>query len=590
MKAQPNVKTRFKLYKAGKMWLIAGTTFLALAGLGNAAVHADDTTTNSSKSVPVDQPAQTTAAPTITTTADSTATSDATQVKNDNVVTVKATDTTTTDKQAPATPAPNTNVANDSKVADNSNDNNVKAATDNSNQKSDANVTPKDATTTKSDVAETKDTNTSATPTKDTAETKTTSDAKATTQANDSNNDAAKADDDNQTKVLAADAPQQDGWNADHTQYTQAGQLLTGVHNIEGTYYDFDNDHNIVKNNYVQSQWGLWYMFGNDGKIATKVTPWAGTYYYFDPETYLRVDNNYVQSQWGDWYMFGNDGRIVSGVTAWAGSYYDFDPETYLRVDNNYVQSQWGDWYMFGNDGRIVSGVTPWEGTYYYFDPVTYLRVDNQYVQSQWGTWYIFGNDGQIVKGYHELNGQQYFFDLNNYQMVKEHWANTGNEWRYFDGNGQVTSTDFVTSIANGAIQTWYDYGVLPSVSIAQAILESNWGNAAPGNNLFGIKGSYNGQSQLLWTWEVYNGQPVHIQDYFRAYPSVNESVQDHGSFLYENSRYNNLLGDRDYASVCYKLHDDGYATDPSYANALINVIHASGLNEFDEGLGNPNI
>ncbi|WP_263854162.1 glycoside hydrolase family 73 protein, partial [Fructilactobacillus sanfranciscensis] len=262
-----------------------------------------------------------------------------------------------------------------------------------------------------------------------------------------------------------------------------------------------------------------------------------------------------------------------------------FDPITHLRVDNNYVQSQWGLWYMFGNDGRIVTKVTPWVGTYYYFDPETYLRVDNSYVQSQWGLWYLFGDNGQIVKGLHELNGKQYFFDSNTYLMVKEHWANIGNEWRYFDGNGQLTSTDFVTSIANGAMQTWYEYGVLPSVSIAQAICESNWGTAAPGNNLFGIKGSYNGQSQLLWTWEVYNGQSVHIKDWFRVYPTVNESVNDHGSFLYENSRYNNLLWDNNYYSVCNKLHQDGYATAPTYANTLINIIHASGLDQFDEGL-----
>ncbi|MCD7119229.1 mannosyl-glycoprotein endo-beta-N-acetylglucosamidase, partial [Limosilactobacillus agrestis] len=81
-------------------------------------------------------------------------------------------------------------------------------------------------------------------------------------------------------------------------------------------------------------------------RIATQVYQWAGTYYYFDPLTYLRVDNNYRQSQWGDWYMFGNDGRIATQVYQWAGTYYYFDPLTYLRVDNNYRQSQWGDWYM----------------------------------------------------------------------------------------------------------------------------------------------------------------------------------------------------------------------------------------------------
>ncbi|WP_428832081.1 KxYKxGKxW signal peptide domain-containing protein, partial [Fructilactobacillus sanfranciscensis] len=55
MQSKDNVKTRFKLYKAGKMWLIAGTTFLALAGLGSVAVHADSNNVNSQSKVPTNQ-------------------------------------------------------------------------------------------------------------------------------------------------------------------------------------------------------------------------------------------------------------------------------------------------------------------------------------------------------------------------------------------------------------------------------------------------------------------------------------------------------------------------------------------------------
>lgn len=153
-----------------------------------------------------------------------------------------------------------------------------------------------------------------------------------------------------------------------------------------------------------------WYLVDN-GVVQSKVQKWMRTYYYFDPVSYLRVDNNYVQSQWGLWYLFGDNGQILTGVQKWAGSYYYFDPTTYLRVDNAYVQSQWGDWYLFGNDGRILSGIQKWAGSYYYFDPVTYLRVDNNYVQSQWGDWYMVGNDGRVVSGFYNWMGTLYYFD-----------------------------------------------------------------------------------------------------------------------------------------------------------------------------------
>lgn len=150
----------------------------------------------------------------------------------------------------------------------------------------------------------------------------------------------------------------------------------------------------------------------------------------------------------------------------------------------------------------------------------------------------------------------------------------------HFSNNARCQQ--FIQNVAPGAINGWNKYQVLPSVTVAQAILESGWGQAAPGNNLFGIKGSYNGQSIRLQTREVYNGRSVYIYDNFRAYPSLSESVEDHGRFLAVNSRYNNLLGDTNYISVTNKLHLDGYATDPSYAYSLQNLIRTYNLTQLD--------
>ena len=229
------------------------------------------------------------------------------------------------------------------------------------------------------------------------------------------------------------------------------GIAQSGVQQWAGSYYYFDPVTYLrVDNDYRQSQWGDWYLFGNDGRIQTGVQQWAGTYYYFDPNTYLRVDNDYRQSQWGDWYMFGPDGRIVTKVYHWADTYYYFDPVTYLRVDNDYRQSQWGDWYLFGNDGRIQTGVQQWAGTYYYFDPNTYLRVDNDYRQSQWGDWYMFGPDGRIVSGVWNWYGKTYYFDPRTYLKVTNAWAD-GEYYGYtgarIDGFDYKNATYLIDSV-----------------------------------------------------------------------------------------------------------------------------------------------
>lgn len=143
----------------------------------------------------------------------------------------------------------------------------------------------------------------------------------------------------------------------------------------------------------------------------------------------------------------------------------------------------------------------------------------------------------------------------------------------------------FIQSVAPGAIQGWNEYKVLPSITVAQAIVESGWGRSTlstQAHNLFGIKGSYNGNSVVMRTREVYGGRSVYVNANFRAYANNSESVTDHGRFLNVNSRYSNLLGDTNYVSVANKLQQDGYATDPSYANTLIRFVQTYNLNQLD--------
>ncbi|MFO1544656.1 SH3 domain-containing protein [Lactiplantibacillus plantarum] len=144
----------------------------------------------------------------------------------------------------------------------------------------------------------------------------------------------------------------------------------------------------------------------------------------------------------------------------------------------------------------------------------------------------------------------------------------------------------FLSQIKEGAISGWNKYQVLPSVTAAQAILESGWGQsqlATQGNNLFGIKGSYQGQSIYFPTQEWNGSQYITIQDAFRKYPNWSASVEDHGAFLVVNPRYSNLIGVTDYRRVASLLQQDGYATAPTYASSLISIIEYNKLHEWDQ-------
>lgn len=144
----------------------------------------------------------------------------------------------------------------------------------------------------------------------------------------------------------------------------------------------------------------------------------------------------------------------------------------------------------------------------------------------------------------------------------------------------------FISKISGGALKLWGKFGILPSVAIGQAILESAWGKSSLAmkyNNLFGIKGSYNGNKSLMNTWEVYDGKRYEIKDNFRVYPDWETSILDYGVFLTVNPRYEKALKLEDYKKQIKAIHSAGYATDPDYANKVISLIEKYKLVGYDK-------
>lgn len=146
----------------------------------------------------------------------------------------------------------------------------------------------------------------------------------------------------------------------------------------------------------------------------------------------------------------------------------------------------------------------------------------------------------------------------------------------------------FIDSIAKGAVDGWKKYGVLPSITIAQAILESGWGKSGltkASNNLFGIKagGGWAGDTIDYPTKEYVNGQYIDVIATFRKYPSLDESMVDHGKFLNENPRYREIIGEEDYKTAAQGLQRAGYATAPNYAEVLVDIIQDYQLYNYDK-------
>ena len=142
------------------------------------------------------------------------------------------------------------------------------------------------------------------------------------------------------------------------------------------------------------------------------------------------------------------------------------------------------------------------------------------------------------------------------------------------------TIEDYVSNYMDMAISEMHRTQIPASITLAQGIIESNFGNsylARNANNHFGIK------CHTTWTGDKVYRDDDTKGECFRAYPSDYDSYIDHSDFLLRK-RYASLfdLPLSDYRSWAKGLKKAGYATDPTYAEQLIFVIEKYNLNQYD--------
>jgi Mannosyl-glycoprotein endo-beta-N-acetylglucosaminidase/Putative peptidoglycan binding domain len=128
--------------------------------------------------------------------------------------------------------------------------------------------------------------------------------------------------------------------------------------------------------------------------------------------------------------------------------------------------------------------------------------------------------------------------------------------------------------------------GVPASVTLAQAIIESGWGDSHMGDawNFFGIKAHGDEPFVVVRTREVVGGKDVFINAKFRRFASMEECFREHGRFLRDNPRYAQAFQTKDAESFARAIHAAGYATDPHYSDALIGIIRDNNLTQYDTG------
>ena len=149
------------------------------------------------------------------------------------------------------------------------------------------------------------------------------------------------------------------------------------------------------------------------------------------------------------------------------------------------------------------------------------------------------------------------------------------------NGYGKDAYSDYISKYSGLAVEQMKKYGIPASITLAQGLLESDAGRstlASKCNNHFGIK------CHSDWKGRKMYHDDDERQECFRCYRNAEESFSDHSLFLVNGARYQSLfkLGATDYKGWAKGLKAAGYATSPTYATKLIELIERYGLDRFD--------
>lgn len=153
------------------------------------------------------------------------------------------------------------------------------------------------------------------------------------------------------------------------------------------------------------------------------------------------------------------------------------------------------------------------------------------------------------------------------------------------------TPEAFIHGVWSHATDAAAELGVAPGVLVAQAALETGWGqrmirraDGANSFNLFGIKaaGGWSGATARVGTVEYLDGVAQREFADFRAYASLAESFADYVTFLQESPRYQQALTKAsDSHGFLTELQAAGYATDPKYAQKILSILEGEHFREL---------
>ena len=361
--------------------------------------------------------------------------------------------------------------------------------------------------------------------------------------------------------------------------------LATGQ---QGIYHHYGKYISVVGN------YDFWRSFGwsnrvHSSKYQGQTFMARGIYYHLNGSRYLSVYDN--QGTWIG-YLNAAGAKVVSGR---QGAYQSYGKNVTIR-NNNYPiwrSFSWSSKASGNHSGQTYLA----KGVYHHFNGSRYLSLYDS--KNKW-IGYINARGTNDSHGNWVQDSGQWYYLTSTGQATKG-WAKIDNRWHYFDMNGLNIDTDqarFISGSINDVLTITKKQQLYPSIMLAQAILESNYGTselAMRANNFFGMKfkenedeGKYDKYTVETKEYDPVKGEMVTVVATFRKYPTRLQSFEDNAVKLrfgvsWDKNYYSGTWREN---AATYKEASKAltgrYATDPNYGEKLNVRITTWQLNQFD--------
>ncbi|MDU6208216.1 MAG: cell wall-binding protein [Clostridium perfringens] len=214
----------------------------------------------------------------------------------------------------------------------------------------------------------------------------------------------------------------------ENTSYMETGVVDTG----KGIYLFDDNGAKVNKTGWIQNK-GHWYYLNNDSTVKRDWLNSGYSWYYLN-------DNGIMATQWKKvndyWYYFGSNGAMQKDWKEINRNWY------YLRNDG-IMTTQWEKvndyWYYFGSNGAMQKDWKEINNNWYY------LR-DDGIMATQWekvnNYWYYFGSNGAMQKDWKEINNNWYY--LRDDGIMTTQWNKINDYWYYFNDDGKMINNQYI--------------------------------------------------------------------------------------------------------------------------------------------------